>query len=153
MNKSLITQSVVKILDRDLNNVIQELESYRQEGNLWHLAGTINNTGGNLGLHISGAINHFIGAVLGKNGYIRKRDEEFSQKNISREEVVRQVKLAIHTLHQVLPGVPEEELEKEFPETLGGMTMTIGHFLIHLVSHINYHLGQINYHRRILDHK
>jgi uncharacterized damage-inducible protein DinB len=153
MEKSLITQSVAKILDRDLNKVIQELESYQQEGNLWHLAGMINNTGGNLALHISGAINHFIGAVLGKNGYVRKRDEEFSQKNTSRVEVVRQVKLAIHTLHQVLPGVSNAELEKEFPETLGGVTMTTGHFLIHLVSHISYHLGQINYHRRLLDQK
>jgi hypothetical protein len=29
--------------------------------------------------------------------------------------------------------------------------MTLGYFLIHLYGHFNYHLGQINYHRRLLD--
>jgi len=29
--------------------------------------------------------------------------------------------------------------------------MTTEYFLLHLLGHLNYHLGQISYHRRLLD--
>ncbi len=150
---TFLSQTVLEILNRDLNKVIQEIESYENEDHIWSLSGSISNTGGNLALHIAGAINHFIGAVLGKNGYVRERDKEFSVKHLSREEIVSQVKSAIDTIQQVLPGISETNLENEFPEKPGGKSMTTGFFMIHLVSHINYHLGQINYHRRLLDKK
>ncbi|WP_276371369.1 DinB family protein [Chryseolinea sp. H1M3-3] len=146
-----LSQTVLEILNRDLNKVIQEIESYKNENHIWSLAGNIGNTGGNLALHIAGAINHFIGAVLGRNGYVRERDKEFSEKNITRDEILSKVKSAIETIHQVLPVISLEILEDEFPEKPGGKSMTTGFFMIHLVSHINYHLGQINYHRRLLD--
>ena len=145
------TTSVLTILERDLSKVIIELNAFQQEQNIWELHGQINNTSGNLALHISGAVSHFIGAVLGKNGYKRNRDREFSEKNISRDEIISKIYEAIATIKLVLPSIEELEMQEEFPEKIGGQTLSIGFFLTHLISHVNYHLGQINYHRRLVE--
>lgn len=143
--------SVLTILERDLGKVITELNAFQREQNIWALGGKINNTSGNLALHISGAVNHFIGAVLGNNGYQRNREKEFSDKNIPRDEVISKIHEAIATVRSVLPSIDEAEMDKEFPEKIGGQTLSKGFFLTHLISHINYHLGQINYHRRLME--
>lgn len=144
-------ETISTILVRDLNKVITELNSFQNEQNMWVLDGQINNTAGNLALHISGAVEHFIGAVLGKTGYVRVRDAEFSLKDISREEVLSKVRDAARTATIVLPLIKEEQLHQDFPEKVGGQTLSVGFFLTHLVSHVNYHLGQINYHRRLIE--
>lgn len=151
MNPALISATVSHILERDLNKVIQELNSFHHEENMWVVTGKINNTAGNLALHIAGAVNHFVGAILGKNGYVRTREKEFSDKHVSKGEIINKIVQAIDTVKKILPLLTENDMQKEFPEKIGGHTLTIGFFLIHLVSHINYHLGQINYHRRLLD--
>ncbi len=143
--------SVLTILERDLSKAIAELNAFQQEQNMWKLHGKINNSAGNLALHISGAVNHFIGAVLGKNGYKRNREKEFNDKNIARDEVISKIYEAIATIKSVLPSIEENEMQQEFPEKIGGQTLSIGFFLIHLISHVNYHLGQINYHRRLME--
>jgi len=143
--------SVLTILERDLAKVIAELNAFQQEQNMWKLQGTINNSAGNLALHISGAVSHFIGAVLGNNGYQRNREKEFSDKNTPRDEVILKIYEAIASIKAVLPYIEEDEMQKEFPEKIGGQTLSIGFFLTHLISHINYHLGQINYHRRLVE--
>jgi uncharacterized damage-inducible protein DinB len=153
MNKSSINNSVKKILERDLNKVINEIQLFENDKKMWVISGSINNSAGNLALHIAGAVNHFIGNVLGNNDYVRTRDKEFSEKNLPKELVTRNLRQAIETVQKVLPLISEQDMQNEFPEKLGGVTMTIEFFLIHLISHINYHLGQVNYHRRLLDEK
>ena len=144
-------RSVLTIIERDLSKVIVELNAFQQQDNMWKLHGKINNSAGNLALHISGAVNHFIGAVLGQNGYKRNREKEFSDKNIPRDEVISKIYEAIATIKSVLPSIEEDEIQHEFPEKIGGQTLSTGFFLIHLISHVNYHLGQINYHRRLVE--
>lgn len=145
------TESVSTILIRDLNKVITELNAFRDEQNMWLLDGNINNTAGNLALHVSGAVSHFIGAVLGKNGYVRDREKEFTLKNVPREEVIAKVRDAINVVTLVLRPIKEDQLDQPFPERIGNQTLSIGFFLTHLVAHLNYHLGQINYHRRLIE--
>lgn len=144
------SQSVSTILVRDLNKVITELNAFGDAQNMWVVEGTINNSAGNLALHISGAVSHFIGAVLGKNGYVREREKEFTLKNVPRDEVIAKVRDAISIVTTVLPLIKEDQLDQPFPERIGDQTFSIGLFLIRLVGHVNYHLGQINYHRRII---
>lgn len=151
METTILTSSVSNILERDLNKVITEINAFHSEDNMWILDGQIKNTAGNLALHIAGAVHHFIGAVLGNKEYIRQRDNEFNDKNVPKEEVIAKVNAAIAVVKEVLPQLHENDMEKDFPEKFSGKTFTIGFFLIHLVSHVNYHLGQINYHRRIFE--
>lgn len=151
----MITESTVssvsKILLRDLQKTIAEVERYKSEERLWKKEGIINNSAGNLALHIAGAVNHFIGASLGKNGFKRDRDKEFTLSGVRREEIIRQLRTAMEVVPRVLGNLKDEDTFQEFPEKIGGNTLSVNLFLIQLISHVNYHLGQINYHRRLLD--
>jgi uncharacterized damage-inducible protein DinB len=136
---------------RDLTKLKTEIEAYQNEDAIWKTDKNISNSAGNLALHLVGNLNTYIGAQLGNSGYIRRRDLEFSLKDIPKAELIQQIKEATGTVTVTLDNLSAEDLEKEFPGEPLGFTMTTGYFLIHLFGHLSYHLGQINYHRRMLD--
>jgi len=117
---------------------------------MWTLQGDIANSAGNLCLHILGNLNHFIGGVLGETGYARNRDSEFSQKGIPRSRLIQEVKEVNEIIKKTLENLNEKDLDKPYPINVFEEEMTTGYFLIHLHGHLNYHLGQINYHRRMI---
>ncbi|MGH1518605.1 DinB family protein [Chryseobacterium sp. JK1] len=147
----MITESLRSLFNRDLNQLKKEIEAYQNEKNLWIIDQNIANSAGNLCLHLVGNINHFIGAQLGNTGYERHRDLEFSLKNIPKAELIEKVEATAAMIDEVLPQLSEEDLKKEYPLVVFESTMTTDYFLIHLIAHLDYHLGQINYHRRLLD--
>lgn len=147
----MLLETLINFFKRDLNKLKVEIELYKNESNLWILEEGIGNSGGNLGLHIVGNLNHFIGAIIGNTGYIRKRDLEFSLKNIKREELLRMIDDTITMVETCLSNLPEEKLNKDYPKVIFESPMTTEYFLIHLNTHLSYHLGQVNYHRRLLD--
>ena len=140
-----------QLFTSDLEKLKTEISSYTDEMNLWKISGDIKNSGGNLCLHLCGNLQHFIGAVLGNSGYVRKRDAEFSRKSVSVKELVKEVELTITAVENTLNHLKEERLGQKYPRNVFGYEMTTEYFLIHLAAHMNYHLGQINYHRRLLD--
>lgn len=150
MTPASTTSSISELLLSGLKKTITELTLYENEEALWIKKGDINNSAGNLALHIAGAVNHFVGAALGKNGFVRDREKEFSLHGVPVEEIISQLKRAMEVVPQVLGHLKDEDTFREFPEKIGGNVYSINLFLIHLVGHINYHLGQINYHRRLL---
>lgn len=147
----MITASLRSLYQRDLNKLKTEIEAYQNEGNLWKIDKNISNSAGNLCLHLIGNLNHFIGAHLGNTGYVRNRELEFSLKDIPRTELIEKIEATTAMIDSVLNQLPETEMEKEYPLVVFEDKMTTGYFLIHLLSHLDYHLGQINYHRRLLD--
>lgn len=147
----MITESLRSLYNRDLNKLKTEIEAYQKEENLWKTDKNISNSAGNLTLHLVGNINHFIGAQLGNTGYIRHRELEFSLKDIPQAELIEKVEDTIAMIDSVLSQLSEEDLKKEYPLVVFESKMTTDYFLIHLVAHLDYHLGQINYHRRLLD--
>lgn len=136
---------------RDLEKLREEIGLYRDESAIWKVGGDITNSAGNLCLHLTGNLNHFIGAELGKSGYIRQRDLEFSTTGTSREGLFAMIDETIPAIENALDQVSEEDLTAEYPLVVFRESMTTGWFLMHLATHFNYHLGQINYHRRIFD--
>lgn len=149
MEKEFI-QSLVTVFERDLKKLETEISSYPDEASLWMLSGAINNTAGNLCLHLCGNLQHFIGAVLGKSGYIRNREHEFAARNIPRSQLLAEIAATITVIKSTLAEIPQQELAKEYPAQVFDFTMTTTFFLVHLAAHLSYHLGQVNYHRRIL---
>ncbi|REC43503.1 DinB family protein [Chryseobacterium pennipullorum] len=147
----MITESLRSLYSRDLNKLKTEIEAYQNEENLWKIDKNILNSAGNLCLHLVGNLNHFIGAQLGNTGYVRQRDLEFSLKDVSRVELIEKVEATTAMIDFVLPQLSEEDLKKEYPLVVFENKMTTDYFLIHLIAHLDYHLGQINYHRRLLD--
>jgi len=147
----MLIETLNKLYKRDLIKLRVEIELYNKEENLWILDKNISNTAGNLCLHLVGNLNAFIGAVLGHTGYIRQRDLEFSLKNVPRRELIQQVNDTLVMVEKVLNNLNEEDLSKDYPIEVFKEPMTTEFFLVHLSTHLAYNLGQLNYHRRLLD--
>ncbi|WP_421828262.1 DinB family protein [Larkinella sp.] len=146
-------ETLKSLFNRDLLRLKREIELYQDEANLWITDRAISNPAGNLCLHIVGNLNTYIGAVLGNTGYIRHRELEFSLRNIPRSELLQQVDATIQVVLGALDQVREEQLQEEYPLLVFDEKTSTEFFLIHLTTHLTYHLGQINYHRRLLDVK
>ncbi len=147
----MITATLKALYARDLTKLKQELVLYSNEKNIWRIDKNIENSAGNLCLHLIGNLNTYIGAELGNTGYVRNRPEEFSLKNIPREELISKIDSTITMLETVVGSLTEDRLKIEYPRAVSNDNVSTEYFLIHLAMHLSYHLGQINYHRRLLD--
>jgi uncharacterized damage-inducible protein DinB len=145
-----IVETLLKLFDRDLLRLEEEINLYPDEESIWKLSGEIKNTAGNLCLHLCGNLQHYIGKNLGRISYVRNRDNEFAAKGVSKAELISEVQKTRQAVRESLETLKPSILETEYPEKVYDYPMTTGYFLIHLTAHLNYHLGQINYHRRIL---
>lgn len=147
----MIKEALAEIFERDLLKLREEISLYKNEDNLWITEKHISNSAGNLALHLIGNLNHFIGATLGNTGYVRQRDKEFSDKNIPLVELLEALDNTANIVKQTLIHLPEEDLDKNFPLDKHGQTVKTDFMLLHLLAHLEYHLGQINYHRRLIE--
>jgi len=146
----MLNEVLIQLYERDLKKVRAEIEQYENDADLWETADGISNSGGNLCLHITGGLQYLIGAVLGETGYVRDREAEFTDKNVPREQLLARIDTTIDAVTSTLAKLTTADFEKPYPLDILGHPMTSEFFVTHLVGHVNYHLGQINYHRRIL---
>lgn len=146
----MLKDAIIQTYEKDLLRVIEEIEQYKSEEDLWIVDERIPNSGGNLALHLVGNIKHFFGANLGNTGYVRERDLEFSDKNVSRDEIINGLKEAIDVLKTSLGNLSDEEFNGDYPEEIFGGVQKTSAIAVYMLNHLNYHLGQINYHRRLL---
>jgi uncharacterized damage-inducible protein DinB len=147
----MLLETLKSLFNRDLNRLKKEIESYTSEEKIWIIDKQIANSSGNLCLHIAGNLNTYIGKELGGINYIRNRDQEFSLRNIPRSELVDKITGTIAMVDQVLSQLDESELSKEYPLFVLDTRTSTEYMLVHLATHLAYHLGQVNYHRRLLD--
>jgi len=138
------------LYERDLDKLAVEIEAFGNEKDLWLVSGAVSNSAGILCLHMCGNLLHFIGAALGESGYIRDRDSEFARKAVPREELLAEIAATREVVARTLSDLTAEKLNENYPIEVFGHPMTTAWFLTHLATHLNYHLGQINYHRRLL---
>lgn len=142
---------LISFFERDLNRLIVEIESYKDEANIWRIEKQVSNSAGNLVLHLIGNLHAFIGKEIGKTNYVRNRELEFSQKNISRVQLIEELKETIKMISDSLLTQSEEDLKKDYPVLKFSEITSTAYLLVHLTTHLTYHLGQINYHRRLLE--
>jgi uncharacterized damage-inducible protein DinB len=147
----MLVETLKTLFTRDLNRLRNEIESYKKEENLWKVEGRIANSAGNLCLHLVGNLNTYIGKEIGKTDYIRNREMEFSLKNVSREELLNKIDDTIKVVNKSLDNLDDSTLAKEYPLLVFEERTSTEYLLVHLSTHLTYHLGQINYHRRLID--
>ncbi|MBK9792154.1 MAG: DUF1572 family protein [Sphingobacteriales bacterium] len=147
----MVKEALLEIFERDLGKLKEEISLYTNENNLWKTEKQISNSGGNLALHLIGNLNHFIGATLGNTGYVRERDNEFSDKNIPVQKILDNIDATIIVVKNTLSNLTAEDFEKVFPLEKHGQIVKTDFMLLHLLAHLEYHLGQINYHRRLIE--
>jgi uncharacterized damage-inducible protein DinB len=139
------------LFDRDLNKLKLEIESYQNEGKIWEIDKSISNSAGNLCLHLIGNLNTYVGAQIGKTNYIRNRELEFTDKNVPKAILLAKVEATMKTVNEALDSITETDLKSEHPYLVFESKTSVEYLLLHLTTHLAYHLGQINYHRRLLD--
>jgi hypothetical protein len=133
--KNELIETLIKLFERDLNKLASELSQYRDEQSIWLVRGEIKNTAG---------------VGLAGTDYKRDRDREFADKDIPRDELLSLVAKTKETVLNALRNFDASLLDKEYPLPVFDYPMSHTHFLVHLQGHLQYHLGQINYHRRLI---
>jgi uncharacterized damage-inducible protein DinB len=146
----MLVEAVSAILDRDLRALAREVEAYPDDAAVWQTPEGVSNSAGTLVLHLAGNIQHFLGADLAGSGFVRDRPAEFSARGVPRAALLRQIEAARRAVRSARDTTTDEGLDADFPEIVGGMRVKAGEYLVHLVSHFAYHLGQVDYHRRMV---
>jgi hypothetical protein len=141
---------ISRLLARELATLRDELLAYPDERAIWSVPKGVPNSAGNLALHLTGNLRWFIGAQLGATGYVRDRDAEFSRRDVPRAELIAQVEAAADEVTRALAALDPSALDAQYPLEVGGIRLTTGRFLLHLEGHFAYHLGQLDYHRRVV---
>ena len=93
----------------------------------------------------------YIGKEIGNIEYVRNRELEFSLKDVSRKELLDKIDNTIEVVNKSLDNMDETSLANEYPILVFDQTTSTEYLLVHLTTHLTYHLGQINYHRRLMD--
>lgn len=146
----MLKESLVEIFERDLIKLKNEISLYKDENSLWIVKKEISNSAGTLCLHLIGNLNHFIGAALGNTGYIRNRENEFAAKNVPAKDLIKDIESTIEIVKLTLEKLTAEDFEKDYPLEMHDKIVKTDFMFQHLLTHFNYHLGQINYHRRLI---
>ena len=144
----MLSKHLITLYQKDLSLLRDEIEKYPSEDKLWIVTEGISNSAGNLAIHIVGGLNHFIGTILGNTGYVRQRDLEFSLKDVPREKILDDIVQTSQMVSDVISQI--SDFEDDYPHEFLGQRPKISSMLLHLYGHLNYHLGQVNYHRRLL---
>ena len=146
----MLRTAVQAILQRELGAVRRSVEVYPDDASLWAERRGLPNAGGTLVLHVAGNLQHFIGAVLGASGYRRDRDAEFSRRGVSRDDLLAEIDAASEAVDLGMSAISDEAMAAPYPEAISGRAVATGDYLVHLASHLAYHLGQLDYHRRVV---
>jgi len=136
------------VILRELGAVKREIEAYPDDASVWRTIPGVTNCGGTLALHLAGNLQHFFGAILERDGYTRDRDSEFARRDVPRKELVAGIDAAIASVDRTLAHLSSQTLFAAYPEPIAKRTLPASTWLVHLATHLSYHLGQIDYHRR-----
>ena len=144
------TADIRLLLIRELDGLSREVGQFPDDDWLWATRTGVTNSAGNLALHVAGNLQHFVGALLGQTGYVRDRDAEFSTQSGTRESVQRELQRAADAVAGTLERLDPSTLTEPMPGTPADMVIPTERFLLQLVAHAAFHLGQVGYLRRIV---
>jgi hypothetical protein len=144
------TGDLAALFRRDLSLLHDQIEAFPDDPTLWRTLPGITNAPGNLVLHLEGNLREYVGRQLGNVPYSRVRDLEFSARGIGREDLAARIADLATTIPAVVENLSTSQLETDYPQKVLERVLSTRHFLIHLFGHLNWHLGQIDYARRIL---
>jgi hypothetical protein len=143
------TEIVRHLLLRELGALKREIAAFPDDAGPWQTRPGVTNTAGTLALHCAGNLQHFIGAKLGGTGYVRQRDLEFSRRDVPRAELLAELDRAMEAVG-TLAGMSDKDVPSVYPDAFGGKPVDTGYMLVQLAVHIAYHLGQVDYYRRLV---
>lgn len=148
-NNRMIATELSALFVRDLERLIQELQAFPDTASVWRTAPGVTNAAGTLALHLEGNLREYVGRQIGHIEYSRQRPLEFSARGVEKSELIARIEDVKAIIPGVVQGLTPSRLDALCPEAIQGKSMTTRQFLIHLLAHLSYHLGQVDYLRRI----
>jgi uncharacterized damage-inducible protein DinB len=140
--EDVLKQALIGELE-GLRDAIRDAAAPLSESEFWAKPLQPSNSVGHLVQHLSGNLNHFVGAQLGKTGYVRDRDREFTGTVAApKAEALQMLDAAVSMFRQVVSALTPEQLAANHPEARFG---NVTNALVHLVAHFAIHRGQISY--------
>jgi uncharacterized damage-inducible protein DinB len=146
----MLTEHLKTVITRELRALAREIQAYPDDASVWRTFPGVANSAGTLALHLAGNIQHYLGAKLGGTTYQRDRPAEFARRDVPRAALLKEIERAIGAAEATLPRLHQGDLIADFPEPVGGRTIRTDEFLVHLATHLGWHLGQVDYHRRMV---
>jgi uncharacterized damage-inducible protein DinB len=144
---ALVRAALIGELEQ-LRDAVRALVEPLAERELWAKPVEPGNSVGHLILHLSGNLNHFVGAQLGHTGYRRDREREFTEASPPAKPVLlSDLDAAVATFRRVVGGLSAEQLGAPHPEARLGPVLPA---LLHLVAHFALHRGQMSYLVRLI---
>jgi uncharacterized damage-inducible protein DinB len=126
-----------------LRDAVKALAEPLTEEQFWRKPIEPGNSFGHLVLHLTGNLSHFAGARLGKTGYVRDREREFTEsKPPTKTEALARLDEAVATYRRVVEALPGEAFLEAHPDAMMG---TVVNGLVKLVAHFALHRGQMSY--------
>ncbi len=145
---ALVQAALVKELE-GLRDAIRDLAGPLNDQEFWAKPIEPGNSVGQLVLHLTGNLNHFVGAQLGGTGYVRDRKREFTEVSPpGKAEALAGLDGAVATFRRVVQGLSAERLAA--PHLEAARFGDVLSALIHLVSHFALHRGQMSYIARLV---
>ncbi|NND70986.1 MAG: DUF1572 family protein [Rhodothermales bacterium] len=145
----VMVEYISKTYDRELATLADQLEAYPDQESIWSTPDGITNSAGTLALHMCGNLRHFLGMAVAGTEYVRDRPFEFAGTPVGTAELLQIIKSTRHEVAAALAKPQSARFDEPFPLPIGGVQLTVGQAIIHLLSHLAYHLGQVDYHRRL----
>lgn len=142
--------TISALLQRELRALRRELELYPTDEALWATPPGITNAGGTLAIHVLGNLRHYVGDRLGGTGYVRDRPSEFAVRGVPRERILAELDRAVEDVRASLERLDPARLEQPYPDVVGGHRVETADYLAQVAVHLAYHVGQLDYHRRIV---
>jgi hypothetical protein len=144
----MLASEVAALFSRDIARLIQELKAFPDTASVWKTAPGVSNAAGTLALHLEGNLREYIGRQLGHVEFTRDRPAEFSSRGLDRDDLIARMEMVHETIPPIVARLSNEQLDARYPENVLGAPLTTRQFLMHLLGHLNYHLGQVDYLRR-----
>src|SRR4051812_45977420 len=146
-----LSAELAALFHRDVTRVQQEITAFPDASTLWAAPEGVTNSAGNLALHLEGNLREYIGRQLGRILYVRQREAEFHSTGLlPLPDLVARIETLRGSIPPIVSGLSSAALDSLYPDPVLGLRLPTRQFLIHLLGHLSYHLGQIDYLRRIL---
>jgi uncharacterized damage-inducible protein DinB len=114
------------------------------EDRLWIKPFSFGNSIGHLILHLTGNLNHYIGAIVAGTGYVRHREHEFTDsEQHPRDELLATFQQAVDMVVRTLESQDGASFATPVAEQPPIQTR-FGLFLV-CAAHLNNHIGQMSY--------